>query len=485
MTVRQISRARGVRLPRRNSTGSLPSLPRSSSVTESEAAVASAPLNGSEDIAQADVQGAPTATGVWRNTTGSQKGVLVMLALTDMAVYMALSILAPFFPREASSKGVSEFLSGWIFGIFSLVQCITSPLFGKLVPKLGARWTCLAGIFFAGGCTILFGFLVYIPTTEDNNTMFIAFCFVLRAFMALGASANATAAFAIAAATFPDNPATVLGLLETAVGIGLMLGPALGGVLYEVGGFMMPFLVLGSFMMLTVPISLCVLPREERSDSASRQSGSIKLLLRIPAISVTGFAVFVSSFSWVVLDPTLEPHLRVVRFNLSPSIIGLIFLLMSACYACCSPIWGWVADNVVSGSRAPMMIVGFFLMTIGFSLLGPSPLILYYFNIAVISNLQSALWLDIFALIVLGFAASLSLVPTYDKILDASDQAGIEDSMGNYSAVAGLWNGTYSFGEFVGPVVAGYLVGQIGFPWAMQGASILTFIMVRIFNTIP
>ena len=32
-----------------------------------------------------------------------------------------------------------------------------------------------------------------------------------------------------------------------------------------------------------------------------------------------------------------------------------------------------------------------------------------------------ALWLDILALIVLGFAASLALVPTYDKLLDAAE----------------------------------------------------------------
>jgi hypothetical protein len=116
---------------------------------------------------------------------------------------------------------------------------------------------------------------------------------------------------------------------------------------------------------------------------------------------------------------------------------------------------------VFKRDSAPMMIVGFFMMTFGFMMLGPSPLILYFFGDNFRCVLSAflfthhpklfifcrALWLDILALIVLGFAASLSLVPSYDKILDASEQAGIEESMGNYSAVAGLWNGTYSFGS--------------------------------------
>ena len=33
---------------------------------------------------------------------------------------------------------------------------------------------------------------------------------------------------------------------------------------------------------------------------------------------------------------------------MSPAVLGLIFLLMSAFYAVFSPIWGWVADKMVS-----------------------------------------------------------------------------------------------------------------------------------------
>lgn len=58
--------------------------------------------------------------------------------------------------------------------------------------------------------------------------------FTLRIFLAIGCTASTTASFAITANTFPDTVATVFGLLETATGLGMMLGPALGGVLYEV-----------------------------------------------------------------------------------------------------------------------------------------------------------------------------------------------------------------------------------------------------------
>ena len=43
-----------------------------------------------------------------------------------------------------------------------------------------------------------------------------------------------TASFTIIAFVFGDHLSTVFGILETATGLGLSLGPALGGILYDV-----------------------------------------------------------------------------------------------------------------------------------------------------------------------------------------------------------------------------------------------------------
>ena len=41
--------------------------------------------------------------------------------------------------------------------------------------------------------------------------------------------------------------------------------------------------------------------------------GVMLKILRIPSVWIIGLAVFVGSVSWIVLEPTLEPHLRPVR----------------------------------------------------------------------------------------------------------------------------------------------------------------------------
>ena len=77
--------------------------------------------------------------------------------------------------------------------------------------------------------------LEYIPTDDSLGvTIFIVFCFVLRCALSVGCTATCTASFAITAESFPDNVGAVFGILETFTGLGMMVGPALGGVLYDV-----------------------------------------------------------------------------------------------------------------------------------------------------------------------------------------------------------------------------------------------------------
>lgn len=87
-----------------------------------------------------------------------------------------MSIMAPFFPREAAEKGLSDTLSGFVFSFYALIVFVTSPIFGKIVsfktktsernffnfflfqlPKIGAKFLFVLGMLIAGISNILFG----------------------------------------------------------------------------------------------------------------------------------------------------------------------------------------------------------------------------------------------------------------------------------------------------------------------------------------
>lgn len=72
----------------------------------------------------------------FKSFTRKQKLTLTSLALADFISFCSMSIMAPFFPREAAEKGLSDTLSGFIFSFYALVVFLTSPIFGKIVSYL-------------------------------------------------------------------------------------------------------------------------------------------------------------------------------------------------------------------------------------------------------------------------------------------------------------------------------------------------------------
>ena len=48
---------------------------------------------------------------------------------------------------QASEKDVNETISGWVFGVFALVQFLTSPIFGRLVSMFS--YMSVFGRFFS------------------------------------------------------------------------------------------------------------------------------------------------------------------------------------------------------------------------------------------------------------------------------------------------------------------------------------------------
>ncbi|CAB3369675.1 Hypothetical predicted protein [Cloeon dipterum] len=410
----------------------------------------------------------PKAPG-FSNFDRKQKLVFASLALVDFVSFCSMSIMAPFYPKEASAKGVNATVSGLVFSFYAFVMFVSSPLFGKILPLVGAKFMFMSGMFLAGGCSIIFGLMDRI----NDMTTFVTYSFLLRGTEALGAAAYSTASYTFVADIFPDNIGSVMGILETFVGLGMSVGPALGGVLYSVGGFGLPFYTLGIVMVFFVPINIYLLPAAEANEPRQK-AGSILEVLRVPSVVVIGLVVIVSAANWGLLDPTLEPHLR--QYNLTPQQIGLVFLLSSGVYAAASPLWGLLASKI--GSHWFMMCFGLVLCTFGLLTIGPSPLIPF---------LPGSLWLTLVSLAILGIAAALTLLPTYQAVLDAAVAGGCSDDLPTYSIVAGVWSGMYSLGEVIGPSLGGLVLEWYGFPTCatlMAGVTFAVALLVLVFFSV-
>ncbi|XP_069091276.1 MFS-type transporter SLC18B1 isoform X2 [Pleurodeles waltl] len=420
---------------------------------------------------------------------------LISCASINFSSMIIYSVLAPFFPLEAVKKGVSNTFVGLIFGCFALFNFISSLVLGKYLVEIGAKFMFLAGMFSSGVATILFGML----DKAADGTPFIVLCFVVRAVDAIGFGAAMTASFSILAKAFPNNIATVLGTLEIFTGLGLVLGPPIGGFLYQTFGYEIPFIALGSLVLLMMPLNMYILPRYDAVPGRE----SFWRLFTLPKILFICLLITSMSSCMGFLDPTVSLFVT-EKFHLPVGHVGLVFLGLALSYALSSPLLGLISDKkpiygrqvvsrvqietlhrgvtfkcyltccspLVSAECFPSEAVRKWLVVIGclgtaicFVLLGPAPFL----------HIESVLWLFVLTLVILGIFLGLTAIPIFPEMLSCAYENGFQEGLSTLGLISGLFSSMWSIGGFIGPTLGGFLNDKFNFEWAsaMQGAASL------------
>eukprot|EP00093_Oithona_nana_P013817 13817.XXX_125192_123766_1 [CDS] Oithona nana genome sequencing. len=309
--------------------------------------------------------------------------ILSLYSLAQLLGGFTFSLLSPFYTAEAKNKGLSVTQSTLVFSSVFVVTIIFAPLFGKYLAQLGSRPLFLCGTLTTGTTTIIFGLLQWV----EDGTLFFWLSLIIRILSAIGESAYFSALYPLVAQDAPSElKSSVLSIMETAFGLGLMLGPVLGGVFYELKGFYFPFVVCGSCLLLCSFLSMIFMTKvkkveEEESslllhsmpDNSNEEELakiSYRKLLQMPCVLVSCLLLIISevSVSWYL--PTLQPFLE-DNFQMSPMLTGVLFMLEGLTYAICSPLWGYLLDK----TQRPTMLftIGCVTVLIGYSLLGPAP----------------------------------------------------------------------------------------------------------------
>ncbi|KAK7502852.1 hypothetical protein BaRGS_00005801 [Batillaria attramentaria] len=233
------------------------------------------------------------------------------------------------------------------------------------MTKIGAKFLLISGLFLAGVCIILFGILDKSPP----GVTFAVLSFTVRSFEAVGASAYYTSSFTILANELPDHVTTVFGYLEMFYGAGAMAGPVIGGFLYELGGYGLPFWVVGSLLLSCTAIMAVLLPNP--TAIARKQEGSMLRLLSSPRVVISVISVAFGGYVFGFINATLALHLE--KFHLRVFYVGLLFVMLGGLYAIMTLFYGWISDrNGVETARV-VMAAGNIVLGVAFLLSGPAP----------------------------------------------------------------------------------------------------------------
>ena len=415
-------------------------------------------------------------TGNLSSLTSRNKYILAMLCASDLVTGVNFSLPAPFYPRQAADKGVSLSLTGFILSSFPLAFCLSSLVFGNIIKKTGStKLFYTAGLLVLGSCSIVFGFLHQMPTFAS----FVGLSFLTRLLEGAGMSAFFVSSSAVMIQDFPLQVSSVFAARHTCQGLGNIVGPAVGGLLYELGGFGLPFWTVGA---ITVCLGVCVsrwqptasitaATTDPSTAGGGSEKGSMMSLMKSLRICVTLIIINSDRLAIAFLNVSLSQHL--VKFGVSTTLVGFAFVVIFVSDALFVPLWGFLSDKRDLG--APVMAVGNLLEAVAFLFVGLSSLV---------PSLRNELWCVLLGLALFGVGFGMSTVPSMAQVMRGAKELGFSDNLTTFGLLSGIYVFFNSSGSFLGASSGGLLVEHLGFGYActvIAGLFLLIFIASTVY----
>lgn len=145
---------------------------------------------------------------------------IIWVFLAVLMELSALGMMIPVIPYMARHYGADALQVGLLMSIYSAVQCLVSPFWGRWSDRVGRRPVLILSIV----CTSLSYLWFYLSPS-------LLHLFLSRAFAgAVGVSVSTSFAF-ISDLTERDSRSKNMALIGAAFGLGFVIGPLLGGLL--------------------------------------------------------------------------------------------------------------------------------------------------------------------------------------------------------------------------------------------------------------
>lgn len=352
---------------------------------------------------------------------------------------LGFGIAVPIMAYFTKDMGATALDVGILMSLFSAMEFIFAPAWGKVSDRAGRKPVLLAG---------LLGFGVFFTMTGLSTELWMVY--ITQALAGVFSAGIFPAAQAyVADITTIYERRKVLGLMGASLGLGMIVGPAISSVC-AVWGINVPLLVAAGLALATFAFALLFLP-ESRSCQAGLAAGRANAppgsVIRSPLGALMFLMLFVS-FAIACIDGTMA-YYTMDKFGLSdlpssvpvagghwlltgPNVAGIMFTCMGIMSIVCQ---GFLADRVACRiGEAPTIIAGMASMAAGIAML---PVVFDLVSLLLATCLMSA-----------GFSF---VNPCVNALV--SKRTG----SGNQGATMGMLGAFNSLGRVMGPAVGGLM----------------------------
>jgi MFS transporter, DHA1 family, multidrug resistance protein len=376
------------------------------------------------------------------------KKALPILFLVMFLVMVGFGIIIPVMPFYAEEIGANPTQLGLLMAVYSLMQLLFAPMWGRVSDRIGRKPVIMIGIL---GLSLSF-FLMAISSE-------LWMLFAARIIGGLLSSANMPTVMAyVADITSEEDRGKGMGIIGASVGLGFIFGPAIGGI-FSQSSLNMPFYLAGATSLITFLLVTFVLKEslspEQRSSQAKEKTSLLKAFNG--PVSVLFILQLFVSLSLSGLEATFA-YFAAEKAGLGAVQLGYIFMIMGLAGAIVQG--GLVGRMTKKFGEGAVIQLGILISAIGFALI----LLIKGFGTA-------ALFLTIF-----GVGNGL-IRPSVSSLLTKKSTAG-------HGSTTGLLSSFDSLGRIIGPPLGGWLFSiAIGMPY-ISGIilSVIALLLYQIYQ---
>jgi MFS family permease len=180
--------------------------------------------------------------------------VLAIVFATILIDFIGFSVLVPVLPLYAERLGAAPHQVGLILTVYALAQLLFLPAWGWASDRIGRRPVLLVSLF---GTALSFAFLARAET--------IPMIYAARALGGFFAASIGTAQAVVTDVTSPRERAGGMGAIGAAFGVGMILGPVLGGSLAALHP-QAPFYAVAGLAAANLLLAIAKLPETRTPD---------------------------------------------------------------------------------------------------------------------------------------------------------------------------------------------------------------------------
>lgn len=372
----------------------------------------------------------------------ASRGILTTLFVIVFIDLVGFGMVVTLMPRYGELYQPTPLVLGLLMATFSFFQFLGAPVLGRLSDRYGRRPVLLLSLLGAA-----FGY-VLLAIAQSMAVLFLA-----RAVAGAMAGNISTAHAVIADVTGPESRARGMGIVGAAFGLGFIVGPAVGGVLF-VHSPWLPGGAAAATSLAAFAMTFLLLPETHTQhgkaggDRAMINWRSLKAALAHQQLRLCLIGFFLLIFGFANYETSFVLYCE-QRFAMDARATGYLFFFVGLVIVI---VQGGLIGRLTSRFGEPLLVViGAMVSVIAFVLLPFIP--------------DPRLFLGLLAFLAFGTAiVSPSLSSLTSRLVDPEEVGGV---MGIYQAMGSL-------GRIGGPVVGVLLFKDLGPAWPFIMAALVT-----------